>query len=194
MDRGCSRQIQEILVQSRDIHQEKWFGKMEVVLYMGTQHGLDPLQATILKVLNYLLHLKHSNLSLSFTKVHLAHSQCSHLPCSCASLFPPDDIEIPQGSATYLTTGQKTCLCLGLHHCPLETHGDSFWTPFRMLLSSSHSEDGYSSCYRFGWENEWVPRIYGWPPYAVFHRDMVMLKAHTRSFAKLVWIPSESFT
>lgn len=99
---------------------------------MQGQHGLDPLHASIPKCLDCLQHLKQSGLSFSSTEVHLIAISVCHPPVQSCSIFHPELSEFIKGLLHTYSLVKRTCSYL-----PLKA--------FRMLLTSSHSEDSLPS-------------------------------------------------
>lgn len=98
INRDCTIQVQEILIQSRKTSIRRMYSsELKRFSIWVTQQSLVPVQALILKNLDYLLHLKQAGLCLNSIKVPIAAVSACHPHVQSCCLLSPHGIEFLKG-------------------------------------------------------------------------------------------------
>lgn len=140
VDRDCFRQVQDILIQNRKISTRRTFSSKWKRFSIGvTHHGLDHMQALVPKAPNYFLHLKQ--LLFSTIKVQAAAVSACHRWIVMLGLLSPNGIRVPEGPVTYIILVRELAPAWHLNVIFLRLMD----SPFRMLCTSSGSEDSLPS-------------------------------------------------
>lgn len=172
----CSLQIQEILMQSKEISTRKTFSSKWKRFFMDSPTWAGPT----LKNLNYLLCLMQT--SLLFSSVLRSISQWSlfaiRLYCYTQSLLTPRYQSFIKGYYRFIHHSENQLLPR-LQYSPPEAQGASIQTSVSLLLTSPHSAV---------WPSQWLSlqALAAELSHMIFHKDKVVPRPHPNLIPKVV--------